>query len=176
MLLFDNTELNQTTMFCKYVLQALVIVSFLGKSWARNIHPPVCDIGEFQCHSSPGNLCIPEDWVCDRSSDCHNGEDESNCQNLPRCYEDEFLCADHQDCVPNDWLCDNENDCEDGSDEDQQTCQALVRSSVEEEEEEESEPEVQEPSQHHGHHGNGHHGNGHHGNAAFKHSRRQQHH
>ncbi|KAL8575672.1 hypothetical protein ACOMHN_055861 [Nucella lapillus] len=165
------------TMYYKHLLVVLLAVGFSGRSWARNIHAPTCETDEFQCRMSFGQICIPDYWVCDHAEDCEDGEDEQNCENVPRCSEGEFMCEDRRDCIHDDWVCDSESDCEDGSDENPQTCRDLGRPLIEEEGSNEQEADVTtESPRHHGHHYNGHHGHGYNDTTAFRHARRRRHH
>lgn len=36
-----------------------------------------CGPGKFKCSTS--ELCIPNEWKCDNTADCHDQSDESNC-------------------------------------------------------------------------------------------------
>ncbi|KAL4218463.1 hypothetical protein ACF0H5_023197 [Mactra antiquata] len=85
---------------------------------------PICGClpNEFQCNSTS---CIDVIKRCDRHPDCHDGEDEINCETY-MCPETHSKCANHY-CVPNEDLCNYDNDCGDNSDEencDYRPCQA----------------------------------------------------
>lgn len=76
---------------------------------------PNCTATEFECDRQ----CIPKDWRCDGSKDCHNGEDERNCTRTPapkHCNAEQWMCANGA-CIYSGWKCDGDTDCMDGSDE-----------------------------------------------------------
>lgn len=65
--------------------------------------------------------CIWESWVCDKESDCANGEDEENCHGTETgggatgCAE--FPCLHSGGCIPFSALCNGHQDCADNTDE-----------------------------------------------------------
>jgi hypothetical protein len=64
----------------------------------------------------PGS-CIQLSWVCDRSNDCAEGEDEENCDTGRNCGHGFFMCHVDGSCVPVNQACDGVPQCPDGSDE-----------------------------------------------------------
>ncbi|XP_051653504.1 low-density lipoprotein receptor class A domain-containing protein 1 [Manacus candei] len=65
--------------------------------------------------------CIPSSWVCDRVSNCRNGEDEQEklCGDLPHSLPGYlvFLCSNPRSWIYADQRCNGMNDCGDCSDE-----------------------------------------------------------
>lgn len=71
-----------------------------------------CLPNEFQCNRTS---CIDVIKRCDRHPDCHDGEDEINCETYS-CPDTHSKCSNHY-CIPNEAVCNYENDCGDNSDE-----------------------------------------------------------
>uniref|UniRef100_A0A8C0UK05 Low density lipoprotein receptor class A domain containing 1 n=1 Tax=Cyanistes caeruleus TaxID=156563 RepID=A0A8C0UK05_CYACU len=65
--------------------------------------------------------CVPASWVCDRVSNCRNGEDEQEqlCGDLPHSLPGYlvFYCSNPRSWVYADQRCNGMNDCGDCSDE-----------------------------------------------------------
>ncbi|KAK7508149.1 hypothetical protein BaRGS_00000388 [Batillaria attramentaria] len=74
-----------------------------------------CSTTDFQCKTD--HKCIPQRWVCDGASDCHDESDENDetCKSV-HCGADEFQCPNNN-CISSVWRCDGEPDCENGEDE-----------------------------------------------------------
>ncbi|XP_076116037.1 low-density lipoprotein receptor-related protein 6-like isoform X1 [Mytilus galloprovincialis] len=74
--------------------------------------PPTCSPDQFACLS--GDIhCIPRTWRCDKSEECQDASDESNC---PICHADQFRCNDNH-CIDQSSVCDGTPQCHDHSDE-----------------------------------------------------------
>jgi hypothetical protein len=63
----------------------------------------VCSSTQF--HSFKSDICIPLSWVCDRDSDCQDGEDEDSsvCGNVDRkliCPLNYLRWPQHSACMP----------------------------------------------------------------------------
>ncbi|CAH8568312.1 unnamed protein product [Schistosoma turkestanicum] len=56
-------------------------------------------------------------WKCDGEDDCGNKFDETNCQKIGRCNNDEFHCYQSNKNIPYGQWCDDSDDCENGEDE-----------------------------------------------------------
>jgi hypothetical protein len=70
--------------------------------------------GQFACAAGS---CIPPEWVCDgQYEDCPDGDDESDCGEVPTCTALEFACDDGT-CIDAAWQCDSIDDCSGGQDE-----------------------------------------------------------
>ncbi|KAK4886327.1 hypothetical protein RN001_002598 [Aquatica leii] len=74
----------------------------------------ICEHNKFQCRSG---LCILQSWVCDRSRDCPDGEDEEHCEDVHQCTSNEFKCRLDGTCIPTANYCNGHMDCPDGTDE-----------------------------------------------------------
>ena len=61
-------------------------------------------------------------WVCDRDTDCPDGEDELNCSYSQLCGAGMFLCEASQECINSEWRCDGTRDCSQGEDEQPDLC------------------------------------------------------
>lgn len=95
-----------------------------------------CRTDQFRCGSGQ---CIEGDRRCDRTVDCPDRSDESNCGKFPvrvctfdfwlmvyptswicvgvQCKSGEFSCVSGDQCVPYSLVCDGRRDCQDFSDE-----------------------------------------------------------
>uniref|UniRef100_A0A0K0FI56 Low-density lipoprotein receptor-related protein (inferred by orthology to a C. elegans protein) n=1 Tax=Strongyloides venezuelensis TaxID=75913 RepID=A0A0K0FI56_STRVS len=84
---------------------------------ARPTTAGVCNEDEFRCDDGK---CIRNEWRCDGSGDCMNGEDEKDCPH-PGCKNDQWQCDKYEwhsvSCIAEYQRCDNITDCSDGSDE-----------------------------------------------------------
>lgn len=80
-----------------------------------------CDSTHYECSNESYRLCIPQQFICDRISDCRTGEDEVNC-NYPSCSEPRLFNCSHGLCVSESLVCNGVWDCRDGSDEADQLC------------------------------------------------------
>lgn len=72
--------------------------------------PDPCPEGRDPCESE---LCIPDQWFCDREQDCPDGDDEQHCD---LCQTGEFQCLNNT-CVPQTNVCDGTAHCSDAEDE-----------------------------------------------------------
>jgi len=72
-----------------------------------------CPFGMFDC--ADGYLCIPEKWRCDRTEDCDDKSDETNCE-YPYCPAKNQTCANDM-CIGENSICNGILECRDGSDE-----------------------------------------------------------
>jgi len=72
-----------------------------------------CPFGMFDC--ADRYLCIPEKWKCDRTEDCDDKSDETNCE-YPYCPAKNQTCANNV-CIGENSICNGYLECRDGSDE-----------------------------------------------------------
>lgn len=91
----------------------------LGPVISASVNSPstVCGETDFRCNDGK---CIRNEWRCDGSGDCADGEDEKDCPH-PGCKSDQWQCDKYQwhsvSCIAEYQRCDNITDCADGSDE-----------------------------------------------------------
>lgn len=71
----------------------------------------------FSCNTGE---CIDKSFVCDGTTNCHDGHDEASC-----CNPGEFKCVNNQVCIPQGFLCDGWDHCADGSDESNEYCTTI---------------------------------------------------
>lgn len=80
-----------------------------------------CSAMDFTCDNG---RCVPLNYVCDYTDDCHDNSDEHGCP-FPTCNPTtEFTCANGR-CISADFICDGYNDCRDNATSDEINCRKL---------------------------------------------------
>ena len=69
-----------------------------------------CDSSQLQC--KVGGACLPQAWKCDGDTDCPDGFDEENCDQIKTCQDWQFRCYNGH-CIFKTWQCDSDTDCVD---------------------------------------------------------------
>ena len=75
-----------------------------------------CPVDYFQCLTT--HICIPNNWKCDKQSDCGYGDNSDEVDCHYQCLPNEMACdAQNFTCIEMDHYCDGFKDCMDGRDE-----------------------------------------------------------
>lgn len=101
----------------------------------KNLSTKACLSYQFACNNG---LCIPQEWACDGTKDCPDGEDETEslfckwilkyyfgryfngeivCYVKGSCSQMEFKCLKYRQCIIKAKVCDGVKHCNDSSDE-----------------------------------------------------------
>ncbi|KAL3276135.1 hypothetical protein HHI36_020854 [Cryptolaemus montrouzieri] len=91
-----------------------------GEDEFQSCPPPECEQGQITCRQYIWNktYCIPPYYRCDRTVDCIDGTDETECT-YRKCQVDDFHCGSKASdpCIPKEKKCDGYLDCRSGKDE-----------------------------------------------------------
>ncbi|KAK9880926.1 hypothetical protein WA026_013259 [Henosepilachna vigintioctopunctata] len=91
-----------------------------GEDEFQSCPPPECEQGQITCRQYIWNktYCIPAHYRCDRTVDCIDGTDETECT-YRKCQPDDFHCGSKASdpCIPKEKKCDGYLDCRSGKDE-----------------------------------------------------------
>lgn len=65
-------------------------------------------------HRCPLGKCVPDERVCDRVRDCHDGSDETDevCRAKGKCVRNELKCRNGRGCIAKARFCDGLVDCD----------------------------------------------------------------
>ncbi|KAJ8924543.1 hypothetical protein NQ315_000691, partial [Exocentrus adspersus] len=98
-----------------------------GEDEFQSCSPPECESGQLTCRQYMWNktYCIPPHYRCDRTIDCIDGSDETECT-YRQCQADDFQCGTKttDPCIPKEKKCDGYLDCRSGKDE--QNCPGVA--------------------------------------------------
>jgi hypothetical protein len=106
-----------------------------GDKGGRTIGGAYRECSQFEAsHACDADECVPKSMLCDGTTQCTNGDDESeaNCSSQLNCASPDVFVCDADTCIDKSKVCDDTADCANGLDESDTFCDSAIECDADE--------------------------------------------